>query len=81
MEHCIDGETALVRSITNDLASACVEVMSDKALWNRLSANGLAMAERYRWPNVIDKLEELYLGEEHTWRHFQQIAAPQPVAQ
>lgn len=59
-EYCIDGETALVRDNANDLAAACLDVIFNNELHDKLSRNGLAMAERYRWPNVIDRLEQVY---------------------
>lgn len=59
-EFCVDGETAIVRSNPEGLAAACVEVTRDQNLWDRLSVNGLAMAENYRWPNVIDKLQDIF---------------------
>lgn len=60
MEFCINGETAIVCETPLELAEACILVMNDDALWAKLSMNGLAMAEQYRWPAVIDRLEKLY---------------------
>jgi hypothetical protein len=59
-EFCLDGRTALVRSDVDSLAAACVEVMTQAATFEKLSAAGLEMSKKYRWGPVVERLEDVY---------------------
>jgi glycosyltransferase involved in cell wall biosynthesis len=45
--HVADGDDVLVASDASTFAEAVVRACSDEALWNRLSARGLANVERH----------------------------------
>lgn len=54
IEH--DGN-CLISSDPYQLASYCVDVINDKDLGKRLGENGIKTAAKYRWKDVVDRLE------------------------
>lgn len=61
MEFCIDGFNCLiVERDPRELAEAILRVCEDRQLAGRLAKNGIATAQRYRWENVIDRLEAVF---------------------
>ena len=61
-EFCRHGETALVcpAQTAGGLASHMRRVLNDTPLAGRLSAAGIAEAQRYQWDHVIDRLEAVF---------------------
>lgn len=61
-EFCRHEDTALVcrQRTAGGLAAHLARVLADERLAARLSAAGLAEADRYRWPAVVDRLERVY---------------------
>ncbi len=64
-EFCIDEQTALLGHSPVSLASQILRLQRNRDDWNRFSAAGLVRASEYRWPPVIDKLENLFNSELH----------------
>ena len=62
-EFCRHEDTALVcpNQTPGGLSTNLLRVLSDPALAARLGIAGIAEATRYRWADVIDRLESLYL--------------------
>ncbi len=51
----------LVAGSAPDLALAVYRLFTDRDLWQKLAANGPAVAGRYRWGPVLDRLEAVLL--------------------
>jgi glycosyltransferase involved in cell wall biosynthesis len=55
----VDGENILLRDTAEDFAEGIVQLLHDKALWQRLRHNGSALIrERYSWDQVWAPLED-----------------------
>ncbi len=56
-----DGEQALLATTSRELAGAAVRVLTEERLAGGLARSArLLVAERYRWPIVIERYEALY---------------------
>lgn len=56
-EYCVDGENCFVSDDLEYLAEKTIEIVSDPGIHARLSQAGVETARRYRWDDVISRLE------------------------
>ena len=55
-----DGESVLVADDPQEFADAVVELSTQKETWNKIYKGSQSVLEKYQWPNLIKKIEELY---------------------
>jgi glycosyltransferase involved in cell wall biosynthesis len=66
----VDGETAIIRNNPQDLASATVEVITQKKYYQTLAKNADQFVRKeYNWPIIAKTLDSLYESVAHETTH------------
>lgn len=56
-EYVVDGENCIVARTPREVADGVLSVLQDPGLGNRLAKAGMETARRYKWAEVIDRME------------------------
>ena len=61
-DFAFDGENSLVVEPKNPqaLATAIIKVLEDKALWRKLSSNGIKTMKDFNWNKSVDAVEKIF---------------------
>ena len=55
-----DGADLVLATTPQDFAAACVRLIEDAALWNRVREGGYVRAADYDWPRIADRIALMY---------------------